>query len=387
MCLFKSSKGDHPDAIGSSSTSPRRASARGEVASNNQEFDPPPGPPPSYAGTGSQSIPYALPGGAALGQNGYAPPPGPPPNHREEFLPPPGPPPGHKSDDVEPPPYHDWTVIPDTALLPPPPSIGREVGSTSNASSVEADRAHAWCKANPMIRPHQPSAAQHGAVQHGDIRLMKPQEYKGDLLTPSMGIWKGSTRRGASDSCLISLAPLFFAVADAPRSAGSKKTIYFEIEIISLGRGRKGEECSLALGYCAMPYPTWRMPGWERGSLAVHSDDGCRYVNDTWGGKEFTDPFKKGDTVGLGMTFSSSSVPSGSEKTAKQSNPLSVEVFFTKNGKKSGGWNLHEELDAETDQDVIGLDGTFDLYAAIGLFGGAEFKVVFERESWLYLPR
>lgn len=216
---------------------------------------------------------------------------------------------------------------------------------------------------------------------------MKPIEYKGDLSMPGIGIWKCSTRPGASDSCVISSAPLFFAMADAPAQAVKKKTIYFEIEITSIGGGRTGDESSLALGYCAMPYPTWRMPGWERGSLAVHSDDGCRYVNDTWGGKEFTRPFNGGDTVGLGMTFMPPTVPSASGNTSGQSGPLNIEVFFTRNGQKDGGWNLHEELDAETDQDVNGLDGAFDLYAAIGVFGNADFKVKFQRQSWLYLPR
>ena len=291
------------------------------------------------------------------------------------------------SDDKEPPPYHDWTVIPDTALLPPPPSIGREVGSSSNASSAEADRAHEWCRFNTLIRPHQPSRAQYDAVQNGDVRLMKPIEYKGDLLMPGVGTWKGSTRLGACDSCLISSAPLFFAMADAPVQAGQKKTVYFEIEITSLGRGRNDEECSLAIGFCAMPYPTWRMPGWERGSLAIHSDDGCRYVNDTWGGKDFTKPFNRGDTVGLGMTFLPPNAPSAYGNMPERPAGLSVDVFFTRNGQTDGGWNLHEELDADTDQGVDGLDGTFDLYAAVGLFGGAEFKIKFQRQSWLYLPR
>ena len=204
---------------------------------------------------------------------------------------------------------------------------------------------------------------------------------------PSMGTWKGSTRAGSTDSCLISSAPLYFASADAPIQGGQKKTIYFEIEIISLGRGRQGEDCSIAIGYCAMPYPTWRMPGWERGSLAVHSDDGCRYVNDTWGGKDFTSPMKSGDTVGLGMTLSVPEVSPAYGATSGKATSLSTEVFFTRNGKKDGGWNLHEELDSDTDQGVDGLDGTFDLYAAVGVFGGAEFKINFKRESWLWLPR
>jgi hypothetical protein len=35
----------------------------------------------------------------------------------------------------------------------------------------------------------------------------------------------------------------------------------------------------------------------------VHGDDGRRFVNDTWGGKDFTTKFVEGETVGIGMEF------------------------------------------------------------------------------------
>ena len=36
----------------------------------------------------------------------------------------------------------------------------------------------------------------------------------------------------------------------------------------------------------------------------MHGDDGRRFVNDTWGGKDFTTKFAEGVTVGIGMEFS-----------------------------------------------------------------------------------
>jgi hypothetical protein len=66
-----------------------------------------------------------------------------------------------------------------------------------------------------------------------------------------------------------------------------------------MGRGENG----IAIGYCAKPYPSWRLPGWERASLGVHGDDGRRFVNDTWGGKDFTTKFIEGETVGIGIEF------------------------------------------------------------------------------------
>ena len=277
--------------------------------------------------------------------------------------------------------------IPDTALLPPPPSMGHDYGSKSNADLDDANRAHQWCKAHPLIKPHAPTPTQTQAVRSGDVRVMKSPEFRGDLVMFDVGTWSASTRAGATDACLITSAPLYFALADLPLP-GQKKTIYFEISIRSLGRGQKGEECSIAIGYCAIPYPTWRMPGWERGSLAVHSDDGRRYVNDPWGGKDFTEPMKTGDIVGLGVTFTRPKAsPSHEHEGADAATAMAAEAFFTRNGQKDGSWDLNEELDARTDLDIDGLDGTYDLFAAVGVFGGAEFDIKFKRDTWLWLPR
>ena len=238
----------------------------------------------------------------------------------------------------------------------------------------------------PLIRPHQPTPAQYDIVQKGDVRLVKPREYQGSLSMPRLGNWSGSTAPGCSDSCLLTFLPCYFAIPDSPLVTESKKTIYFEVKVKSYGQGRGGDASSLALGYCAVPYPTWRMPGWERGSLAVHGDDGRRYVNDTWGGKDFTSATRAGDTVGLGMDFSIPDTPPNYGSSPEHTPSVKVEVFFTRNGKKEAGWNLHEELDAQNDLGVDGLDGRFDLYAAIGLFGAVEFEANFHSQLWLWQP-
>ncbi|KAL9125267.1 MAG: hypothetical protein Q9217_005503 [Psora testacea] len=382
MRFFNSLKGNHPVTIGGPSSqevvrNDSRNRQEKRTYSTEQLGLPPPGPPPSHHTQyqTSSSLPPSYPE--------YAPSPAPPPSHQHHErplmldTPPQGPPP-----------YHDWTVIPDTALLPPPPSVGHESGIAGNADSHEADRAHDWCKRNPLVFPHQPTQAQAGAVEKGDVRLMKPKEYRGELLMLSTGVWQGSTRAGSTDSCLLTSSPLYFAYTDSPTHTGHAKTIYFELEITSLGYGSRTDESSIAIGYCAMPYPTWRMPGWERASLAVHSDDGHRYVNDTWGGKDFTTPFTAGDTVGIGMSFSLPENPPEYNVAPEQS-PLKnqVEIFFTRNGTKEGGWNLHEELDHETDQGIDGLDGLFDLYGAIGIFGGAEFRAYLRRDEWSWRPQ
>lgn len=89
------------------------------------------------------------------------------------------------------------------------------------------------------------------------------------------------------------------------------------------------------------------------------------------------------------MTFSTRNVdapPSyGPAETTAQM-PINVEVFFTRDGRKDGSWNLHEEGDAEEDLPVTGLEGFNDLYAAVGTFENVEFEIVFNRGEWMYQP-
>jgi hypothetical protein len=143
------------------------------------------------------------------------------------------------------------------------------------------------------------------------------------------------------------------------------------------GRAAANEESGVALGYFAPPYPPFRLPGWQRGSLGLHSDDGRRYVGNTDGGVDFTTPFQAGETVGLGMTFTLAS--EYSETRPK----VDVEVFMTRNGRRVGGWDLNRDTDA-VDEMTGGLQGDLDLFPAIGVFGPVQLEVNFARENWLY---
>lgn len=310
----------------------------------------------------------------------------------EPFTPPPGPPPGrkdHKQLSVaapigshpeppsdNPPPYHDWTVIPDTALLPPPPSIRHDFSTTGNAPRELADRAHEWCNARPLYTPSRPHDHLYAAVQRGGIDLVKPPEFSGDISKLEEGKWRGRTKTASKDSILLSQLPLYFAAQDSPMYTERPRTAYFEVKVLQVGQTDNGDQAALALGFCAQPYPSWRLPGWERGSLGVHGDDGRRYVNDSWGGQDFTNPFKASETVGIGITFT---IPQ--ENTNSLRAPSTV--FFTRNGQKVGGWDLNEQLDAVSGE-VKGLEGDYDLYAGIGTFGQIEFEATFAPERWLY---
>lgn len=293
-------------------------------------------------------------------------------------------PPSYEESNTDRTPYHDWTSVPDTALLPPPPALDHDRSPTSNADPSDALRAHRWSERYPLVKPHQPTIAQVSEVKAGNIKLLKPKEYQGSLSAIGAGSWKGSTIPRNKDSCLITSLPLYFVMTDSPLVTEAAMTIYHETKVISFGPCEDSNDCSIAIGFCAIPYPTWRMPGWERGSLAIHADDGRRYVNDTDGGKDFTTPFKVGDIVGMGMTFK---LPENLTKYAEsptQGVPLQGEVFFTRNGKKEGSWDLHEELDADNEFGILGIDGQYDLYGAIGVFGQVEFEANFSSNNWLW---
>jgi len=369
MRFFKSLKGNAPNNIGSSSAQNTAHHARAHDESL-EEYKPPTGPPPP----GSHEK--------------YHPPPGPPPSHIAQNQTAHGnPPPFSDLDNGEnPPPYHDWTSVPDTALLPPPPALGHQASPSSNAPLDAALRAHQFCYQYPLIGPHMPTGAHIDSVRRGTVDLIKPQEYRGNLSKTHNGAWVGHSPPGSKDSCLLTSLPLYFATTDSPFHTEATKVIYFEVKIISFGRGRDADESSLALGFCAAPYPTWRMPGWERGSLAVHTDDGRRYVNDTDGGKDFVAPIQAGETVGIGITYAIPDTPPNFQTPVGGRSSLKTEVFFTRSGRRVDGWNLHEELDAESEFGVLGLDGSFDLYGAIGIFGGVEFEVTFNSQGWLWRP-
>ncbi|KAF2115095.1 hypothetical protein BDV96DRAFT_493656 [Lophiotrema nucula] len=382
---------DHQSLSGAGSSS----SQQQQFHPSNPFYTPPPTQQPDTKASETYSTSSRPPPSHEFSSSEYAPPPGPPPSHgalASEYAPPPGPPPGFPSQPPpswEPPPYHDWTVIPDNSLLPPPPSIGYESSPTANATMEDGDRAFAWTEANPLWQPQPLSPAQYSAVQNGQLALLKAPTYAGTLNPQRQpGHWKCSTHRKCGDCSILTNLPSYSAIADSPLHTQRPKTIYFELKVTGIGRGGFSlteAEAGIAIGFVAPPYPTFRLPGWQRGGLGVHGDDGRKYVNDTWGGSDFTTAFQPGDVVGIGMTFSPPREPPSYEQS-QQGKVLDIDVFFTRNGKKEGGWDGNEELDQRSEGGTIGLRGECDLFPAIGVFGGVDFEVYFSPESWLYNP-
>ncbi|KAK3987719.1 hypothetical protein QBC44DRAFT_330773 [Cladorrhinum sp. PSN332] len=201
---------------------------------------------------------------------------------------------------------------------------------------------------------------------------MEPMAFQGTLKYLSPGHWAVSTRKNSPDSCIIAYPPLYSVPLHSPLPPTNPqfKAVYFEVSPLQSST----PDITLSLGFTALPYPSFRQPGWHRGSLAVHGDDGHKFINDRWGGKTFTSPFRPRERYGIGMTFTN------------VAGRIETEVFFTRNGMESGKWNLHEETDAEGDLPVTGLEGYHDLSCAVGTFGGLEVEIWLRPEEWLFVP-
>ncbi|KAJ3079838.1 hypothetical protein HK102_003474, partial [Quaeritorhiza haematococci] len=83
---------------------------------------------------------------------------------------------------------------------------------------------------------------------------------------------------------------------------------YFEVKIL---RGpERGAEYNafVSVGLATRPYSPFHHIGWDRFSIAYHSDDGQIFLNSNQGGIPFSVPYNVGDTVGCGYIPSTGSV-------------------------------------------------------------------------------
>jgi len=80
---------------------------------------------------------------------------------------------------------------------------------------------------------------------------------------------------------------------------------YFEVTIVD-----PGENCYIAVGLVRKNYPKKRHPGWNKGSIAYHADDGKLFTG-SGAGTAFGPRCKKGDVMGCGILFPPDFSPDG----------------------------------------------------------------------------
>ncbi|KAF9427964.1 Rsp5p-dependent ubiquitination, sorting of cargo proteins at the multivesicular body [Podila epigama] len=89
------------------------------------------------------------------------------------------------------------------------------------------------------------------------------------------------------------------------------ETYYWEVKIFE-----KSPDTVVSVGVSTKPYPTSRLPGWNRHSVAYFSKDGQKYCNSPFSGYPYGPIYFEGDVVGCGYQ------------------PRTGTIFFTRNGKR-----------------------------------------------------
>ncbi|XP_028849982.1 SPRY domain-containing protein 3 [Denticeps clupeoides] len=122
----------------------------------------------------------------------------------------------------------------------------------------------------------------------------------------------------------------------------STRSHYFEVEIVDAG-----ERCYIALGLARRDYPKNRHPGWSRGSVAYHADDGKIFhgsgVGDPFGPRCF-----EGDIMGCGIMFPRDYIPDGEDDT-DDADALEVRP---KHGRVQNVLYLNDEDEEEDAEDA-----------------------------------
>lgn len=150
-----------------------------------------------------------------------------------------------------------------------------------------------------------------------------------------------------------SLIDVGLAQAKTPLSTRSH---YFEIEIID-----PGSSCYIAIGLARKDYPRNRHPGWNKGSIAYHADDGKVFM-----GSGVGDPFgprcNKGDIMGCGVMFprdyecksdseEEQEVPVAAVKV-REPDFNSLEEYETDSGEDEDGWWVEQEVNTHHGEKV-----------------------------------
>ncbi|KAF8473244.1 hypothetical protein BDZ91DRAFT_635688, partial [Kalaharituber pfeilii] len=245
-----------------------------------------------------------------------------------------------------------------------PPAISNFSSPAGNASSCDYAAGSYFCTCHPLAAPLVsvwPEALTN--ISRGDICMGPDSPLKHVSVIPSAPHTNNTSiiqivKKRCPDATVLSQAPLYLARYHQPTR--STPTVFgYEISLNALPLDGK---TTVALGLACVPYPLFRLPGWHRGSLAIHSDDGRRYCNDGYGGIQFTRPFQQGETLALALVMRvSDSIPGGGVNT---------EVLFFRNGGRAGGWFVREELEIGRMDPKPGFLGERDVFAAVGVAGG-----------------
>ncbi|RPB22347.1 hypothetical protein L211DRAFT_839702 [Terfezia boudieri ATCC MYA-4762] len=252
-----------------------------------------------------------------------------------------------------------------------PPSIHYTFSPTNNSTRDAFAAGERFCSHHPLAPPlvsvWDESLTR---ITEGDVTMhTEPPCNRIEINTsfrhPTTTSIKIIKKR-CPDSTILSQVPLYLARYHHPSVANQTVVIGYHLSIVGLPLDG---DSVVAMGFACVPYPQYRLPGWHRGSLAIHSDDGRRYCNDGYGGVEFTRPFSQGDQLALALVMRWVTVPGGAGM-------VESEVKFMRNGRREGGWMVQERVELGRPDPTVGLLGERDIFAAVGVTGGKGVEVV-----------
>jgi hypothetical protein len=127
------------------------------------------------------------------------------------------------------------------------------------------------------LEMYPPMAENHDIIQTTQVSMQHPRRFdqfpflgfvKVDISPPQDALGKQTVKiQTSEDVSFQSNIPLH------PRPFDPSGT-FFEIDVRALKPG-----AVLAIGFASTPYPPFRLPGWDPNSVAVHSDDGAKFMN------------------------------------------------------------------------------------------------------------
>ncbi|KAI8139036.1 concanavalin A-like lectin/glucanase domain-containing protein [Fennellomyces sp. T-0311] len=135
------------------------------------------------------------------------------------------------------------------------------------------------------------------------------------------------------ESCVQTNLPL-------PRN---QEVYYWEAKMFDLP-----DTTTVSVGVATKPYPSWRLPGWNRYSIGYFSNNGCKYFSSPFNGKPYGLTFTHGDVIGVGYRHRTGT------------------VFYTRNGRKLEDaytglrWNLFP---------TVGANGPCQVHVNLGQMG------------------
>ena len=132
------------------------------------------------------------------------------------------------------------------------------------------------------------------------------------------------------------------------------------------------------------------MPGVERGGIGIHCHKGMLYINGKPAENLGTTGFDTAQRVGIGLTMSrrdsSSQQADDAQATSNLSSSIDVEVFLFRDGEGVDVWSLNSLSTQSNNILLEGLDGSHDLYAAVGAKKEVNVDIFFKehKEYWRY---